>query len=104
MLVSGAFSSQRSDVGLKHKTSLEHLPGKETVQCSQHRKRAGIKRGRPRGDEGSGAMPAFENAHCGQEANASAEAGPADLELAGQLTVSTEPVAGVELSAADQSA
>src|ERR1700738_2682385 len=83
VLVSGAFSSQRSHVGLKNEARLKHLPGKKTMQCSEHRKRAGIKRGRPRRDKGSSAVAAFENTHCEEKTNAGPQAGAADLELAG---------------------
>src|SRR5882757_11453055 len=102
MLVSSAFRGQCSDVGLKHKAGLEHLPGKETMQCSKHRKRAGIKRRRPRRDEGSSAVAALENTHGGEKTDAGAKAGAADLELAGQLTLRGQTVAGMNLTAADQ--
>jgi hypothetical protein len=49
-------------------------------------------------------MPTFENAHCGQESNAGAKAGAADLELAGQFTLRRQAVAGMNLAAADEEA
>ena len=104
MLVSSALSSQRSDVGLKNEAGLEHLPRKETMQCSEHRQRTGIKRRRTRRDEGPSAVAALENTHCGEKTNASTKAGTADFELAGQLTLRGEPVAEMNLTAADERA
>jgi hypothetical protein len=74
------------------------------MQCSEHRKRAGIKRRRTGGDEGPSAVAAFEDTHGGEEADAGAETGAADLELAGQLTLRGETVAGMNLTAADEGA
>ena len=49
-------------------------------------------------------MAAFENTHCREKTNAGAKAGSADLELAGQLTLGRQAVAGVDLAAADKRA
>ena len=104
VLVGGALGGQRGDVGLKDKAGLEHLPGKESMERSEDGKRAGIERGWAGGDEGAGAVAAFEDAHGGEEADAGAEAGAADLELAGELALGWKAVAGVDLAAADEGA
>jgi hypothetical protein len=80
------------------------LPGEETVKGSEDRERTGIEGGRPAGDEGSGAVTALEHAHGGEEADSGAEAGTADLELAGQLTLGGETVARFDLSGGDEGA
>jgi len=49
-------------------------------------------------------VAALENTHGGEKADAGAEAGAADLELAGQLTLRGETVAGMNLTAADERA
>jgi hypothetical protein len=104
MLVSSSLRGQGSYVGLKNEPRLEHLPGEEAVQGSEHGKRARIKCRRARGDEGAGSVAAFEDAHRGEEADAGAEAGAADLELAGEFAFGGETVAGVDLAAADKRA
>ena len=104
VLVGGALGGQGGYVGLEDQAGLEHLPGKEAVQCAKDRERAGIKRGRAAGDEGAGAMAALEDAHGGEEADAGAEAGAADLELAGEFALRRKAVAGVNLTAADEGA
>ena len=83
---------------------LEHLPGKEAVEGSEDGEGAGVERGWAAGDEGSGAVTAFEDAHGGEEADAGAEAGAADLELAGEFALGRETVAGVYLAAGDEGA
>ena len=65
---------------------------------------AGVKRGGPGGDEGSGAVAAFENAHGREEADAGAETGAADFQLAGEFALGGETVAGVYLATADEGA
>src|ERR1700692_4397134 len=85
MLISCALSGQRSDIGLKNEAGLKHLPRKETMQRSENRKRAGIKRRRTRRDECPSAVSALENTHCREKTNAGAKAGAADRELAGTL-------------------
>jgi hypothetical protein len=65
---------------------------------------AGVKRGGPGGDEGSGAVTALEDTHGGEETDAGAQAGPADLKLAGEFALWWETVAGVDFAAADQRA
>jgi hypothetical protein len=49
-------------------------------------------------------VAAFEDAHGGEEADAGAEAGTADLELAGEVALGRETVAGMDLSPADERA
>jgi hypothetical protein len=49
-------------------------------------------------------VAAFEDAHGGEEADAGAEAGTADLELAGEVSLGWEAVAGMNLSPADERA
>jgi hypothetical protein len=49
-------------------------------------------------------VAAFENTHCGEKTNAGAEAGTADLELAGEFAFGGEAVAGVDFAAADEGA
>jgi hypothetical protein len=49
-------------------------------------------------------VAALENTHGGEKTDARAEAGTADLELAGQLALRRQPVAGMDLAAADEGA
>jgi hypothetical protein len=49
-------------------------------------------------------VAAFENTHGGEKTDAGAEAGSADLKLAGQLTLRGETVTRVDLTAADERA
>ena len=92
------------DVGFDDQAGLEHLPGEEAVEGAEDGERAGVERGRAAGDEGSGAVAALEDAHGGEEADAGAEAGAADLELAGELALGREAVAGVDFAGADEGA
>jgi hypothetical protein len=72
------------------------------VKDAENGEGAGVERGGAGGDEGSGAVAAFEDSHCGEEADAGAEAGAADLELAGELAFGRETIAGVNLAFADE--
>ena len=74
------------------------------MESSEDGEGAGVERGRAAGDEGSGAVTALEDAHGGEEADAGAEAGAADLELAGEFALGREAVAGVDLAAGDEGA
>lgn len=49
-------------------------------------------------------MATLEDSHRGEEANAGAEAGAADLELAGELALGRKTVARADLTAADEGA
>jgi short subunit dehydrogenase-like uncharacterized protein len=49
-------------------------------------------------------VAAFEDAHGREEANACAKAGAADLELTGEFALRRQPIAGVDLTAADEGA
>jgi hypothetical protein len=49
-------------------------------------------------------VAALEDAHGGEEADAGAEAGTADLELASEFAFGRETVAGMDLAAADEGA
>ncbi len=60
--------------------------------------------GGPDGDEGSGAVAALEDAHGGEETDAGAKTGAADLELAGEFALGRKAVARVDLPAADEGA
>ena len=104
VLVGGALGGEGGDVGLEDEAGLEHLPGEEAVEGSEDGEGAGVERGRAAGDEGSGAVAALEDAHGGEEADAGAEAGAADLELAGEFALGREAVAGVDLAAGDEGA
>jgi hypothetical protein len=104
VLVGGAFGGEGGHVGFEDKSGLEHLPGKKAVEGAEDGERAGIERGRARGDEGAGTMTAFEDAHGREKADACAKAGAADLEFPGKFALGREPVAGVDLTAADEGA
>ena len=104
VLVGGALGGEGGDVGLEDEAGLEHLPGEEAVEGSEDGEGAGVERGRAAGDEGSGAVAALEDAHGGEEADAGAEAGAADLELAGEFALGREAVAGADLAAGDEGA
>jgi ABC-type sugar transport system permease subunit len=47
-------------------------------------------------------VAALEDAHGGEEADAGAEAGAADLKLAGEITFGRESIAGLDLAIADE--
>ena len=104
VLVGGALGGERGDGGFDDQARLEHLPGKESVQRAEHGERAGVERGRSAGDEGAGAVTALEHAHGGEEADAGAQRGAADLQLAGQLALGWKAVAGAQRSAGDEAA
>jgi hypothetical protein len=104
VLVGGTLGGEGGYVGFDDEARLKHLPGKEAVEGSEDREGAGVERGWARGDEGSGTVAAFEDSHGGEEADAGAKAGTADLELAGELALGWETVAGVDFSAADERA
>ena len=102
VLVGGTLGGEGGDAGLEDEAGLEHLPGKEAVEGSEDREGAGVEGGWARGDEGSGAVTALEDAHGGEEADAGAEAGTADLELAGEITLGRETVARLDLTFGDE--
>ena len=104
VLVGGALGGERGDGGLDDEAGLEHLPGQEAVQRAEDGERAGVERGRAAGDEGAGAVAALEHAHGGEEADAGAQGGAADLELAGEFALGRQAVAGVQRSAGDEAA
>ena len=104
VLVGGALGGERGDVGFEDQAGLKHLPGQEAVERAEDGERAGVERGRAAGDEGAGAVAALEHAHGGEEADAGAQAGAADLQLAGEFALGRQAVAGVELSAGDEGA
>ena len=104
VLVGGALGGERGDGGFDDEAGLEHLPGQEAVQRAEDGERTGVERGRAGGDEGAGAVAALEHAHGGEEADAGAQGGAADLEFAGEFALGREAVAGVELAAGDEGA
>jgi len=74
------------------------------VEDAEDGEGAGVQGGRAGGDEGSCAVAALEDAHGGEEADAGAKAGAADLELAGEVAFGRETVAGLDLALGDEGA
>ena len=104
VLVGGALGGEGCDRGLDDQARFEHLPGQEAVQRAEYGERTGVERGRSAGDEGAGAVAALEHAHGGEEADAGAQRGAADLELAGEFALGWETIAGMEGPAGDEGA
>jgi len=104
VLVGGALGGEGGYVGFEDDACFEHLPGEEAVEGSEDGEGAGVEGGWARGDEGSCAVAAFKDSHGGEKADAGAETGAADLELAGELALGRETVAGFDFTGGDESA
>src|SRR5206468_12930538 len=104
VLVGGALGGEGGDGGLEDEAGFKHLPGEEAVEGTEDGEGAGVEGGGAGGDEGSGAVAAFEHTHGGEEADSGAEAGAADLELAGEFALGREAVAWFHITGGDERA
>jgi len=74
------------------------------MKCSEDGEGAGVERRRPGGDEGARTVTAFEDPHGGKKSNAGTQAGSADLELAGEVTLWRKAIPRANLSRTDKRA
>ena len=104
MLFSSALGGQGCETALKQDAGLEHLPGLKAVERAHEAERGFADVGRSIGYEGADAVANLHDAHGGEIADAGAEAGAADLEVAGELALGREFVAGLERATFNQGA
>ncbi len=95
VLLAAALGGQGGELALEDAAGFEHLPGLETVQRTEQTEGGFAEFRRAVGDEGADAVADVHNAHGREIADACAEAGAADAQLAGKLALRRNAIAGL---------
>lgn len=102
VLFAAAFGGESGELAFDDAASLEHLPGLKVVEGAEEREGGLAQFGRAVGDKGADAVANIENAHGDEIADAGAEAGAADAELAREFALGRDAAAGLQRSGLDQ--
>ena len=99
----GVLGGHPRDRHLQHEAGLEHLVAREAVQRRLEPQRVGAEHRGPAGDERAGTRADLDDPHHGERSQTGAQARAAHAQLARQLTLGREAVAGPQFAPVEHS-